>query len=167
MSGELQVEGYDEAQWRRPWIEVRAALSPNQVAAELGEGVLRYGELAERARAAAALLGECGVSRGDVVALRLGNGLALLELLHAATLCGAVLLPLNSRLTAPELVHQLRDSGARLLFHEGDGDAKKLASRVREALPEIDLRELPRGRAPSQLARAPRSQTKGVRKARC
>jgi len=159
MSGALQVEGYDEAHWRRPWIEVRAGLSPDRVAAELGEQVLRYGELAERARAAAALLGECGVSRGDVVALRLGNGIALLELLHAATLCGAVLLPLNSRLTASELVHQLRDSGARLLFHEEAGDAKEVVARIHEALPELDLRELPEGCAPSQLARAPRSQT--------
>ncbi|MBW2272574.1 MAG: o-succinylbenzoate--CoA ligase [Deltaproteobacteria bacterium] len=89
------------------------------------------------------------MSRGDVVALHLGSGLAQLELLHAMPLVGAVLLPLNLRLTAPELVHPLRDSGARLLIH----DASEVALRSCEALPQFEALELPDGRAPSELAR--------------
>ncbi len=61
-----------------------------------------------------------------------------------------MLLPLNRRLSALELVHQLRDSGARLLVH----DAAPAAEAAAEALPGLETLVLPKGRSPADLASA-------------
>ena len=113
--------------WREPWIVRRARLTPQALALGFGERRLTYRELSERAESAARALGRAGVRRGDVVALMLPSGVAFVELLHAITLCGAVLLPLNLRLTASEVAFQLRDSGAGLLIH-GEGELARVAT---------------------------------------
>jgi O-succinylbenzoic acid--CoA ligase len=113
--------------WRAPWLLSRAAASPTKPALEVEGTVVSYAELADRARAAAAGLRARGVAKGDVVAALLPNGLPFAELLHAATLSGAVFLPLNTRLASRELAFQLRDSGARLLLH-AEGSLAELAA---------------------------------------
>jgi O-succinylbenzoic acid--CoA ligase len=88
------------------------------------------------------------VAKGDVVAVLLPNGLPFAELLHAATLCGAVFLPLNTRLTPRELAFQLRDSGARLLLHaEGElaGVAADAAAEARVPALGVDACASPLG----------------------
>jgi O-succinylbenzoic acid--CoA ligase len=95
--------------------------------------VISYAELHDRARGAAERLRALGIGPGDVVAALLGNGAPFVEVLHAAALCGASLLPQNIRLNPPELAHQLRDAGARLLLH-GAGD---LAERARAAAADV------------------------------
>ena len=61
-----------------------------------------YGELAARAAALADALASRGIRAGDRVATTLG-GLNFAVLLHALPLLGAVLVPLNTRLTGGEL----------------------------------------------------------------
>ena len=115
------------------WIAQRAASSPSRAALEIGDRVLRWDQLAALARSTAVELSELGVGDGDPVATLLPNGIGFVKLLHALDLRGAVLLPLNLRLSGQELQHQLRDSGARLLIH-GSGD---LAERARNAASEL------------------------------
>ena len=57
---------------------------------------------------------------GDRVALLSANHPAYLEGLFAAGLLGAILVPLNARLTTPEIVYALRDSGAKVLVHSAE-----------------------------------------------
>jgi len=114
-----------------PWLEARARVSSKLPAIECDGAVLDYAALYSRAREAAGRLAKLGIGRGDVVAVLLENGIPFVELLHAAVLSGAVLLPLNLRLTPGELGVQLRDARARLLLHGGGA----LAERARAAAP--------------------------------
>ncbi|MGW8379367.1 long-chain fatty acid--CoA ligase [Streptomyces sp. ODS28] len=76
-----------------------------------------YAELHDRTARLALSLSERGIRRGDRVAYLGPNHPAYLETLFAAGLLGAVFVPLNTRLSGPELAYQLDDSGARLLVH--------------------------------------------------
>ena len=59
-----------------------------------------------------------GVADGDRVALLARNGPAFVVMVHAVGLLGAVLVPLNIRLTPVELAWQLTDARATFLFHD-------------------------------------------------
>jgi O-succinylbenzoic acid--CoA ligase len=122
---------------RSAWIETRARLTPGRTALEAGGIKISYADLHERAETAAARLAGRGVRPGDVVASLLEDGLAFVELLHAVDLLGAVLLPLNARLTARELAFPLGDSGARLLIRAEDGLAGRALETVAIA-PGVD-----------------------------
>jgi fatty-acyl-CoA synthase len=74
-----------------------------------------FGEMAGRAAALAAGLSEAGVGRGDVVALLSYNCPEFLETVFAANYLGAIAMPINWRLAAPEVRYILEHSGARAL----------------------------------------------------
>src|ERR1700751_5317802 len=77
-----------------------------------GERAWTYAEPRERVRrAAGALCGELGIEPGDRVAALLPNVSALLELHYAVPGAGAVLVPLNTRLTGGDYAHILAHSG--------------------------------------------------------
>ncbi len=113
----------------RPALLRRAEQTPKGVAHEIGRERVALAQLADGARALARALLARGLGRGDVLAVALWNGRAFVECFHAASLCGAVFLPLQARATAAELAFALRDAGARLLLHAG-GDT---GSAAREA----------------------------------
>ncbi len=92
------------------------ALWPNKEAVVDGELRLTYREVAARARALAAYLQSRGLAPGDRVAILEVNSHAYLEAYFAAAAAGAVLVPLNYRLSADELTFILRDAGARWLL---------------------------------------------------
>jgi fatty-acyl-CoA synthase len=78
-----------------------------------------YAELWERARLLAGTLVGSGVRPGDRVAVLAPNTETLLEAHFGVPLAGAVLVALNTRLTAAELAYIIEHSGARLLIHDG------------------------------------------------
>src|SRR5260370_21796109 len=81
--------------------------------AETGGGPrLTYRELWDRAARVAGGLRAAGVRRGDRVALRLGNGVDWVLAFFGAVLAGCVVVPVNTRLTEPEVDYFLSDSGA-------------------------------------------------------
>ena len=92
-----------------PWLERAAALRPDRVAVEAPEGSVTYAELLDRARRAA---GALGVRPGDRVAIALPPGLAFAEALHATLLAGAVAMPVDLRLAAPERAVLVRSAAA-------------------------------------------------------
>ncbi len=71
--------------------------------------------MAERATALAGGLSQRGIGPGDVVGLLSYNCPELLETIFAANLLGAVAMPINWRLAAPEVRYILEHSGARAL----------------------------------------------------
>ena len=84
----------------------RAELAPGAIAfedARSGE-TLSYGALETRAAQAAAWLVKRGVKPGDRVGVLCRNRTELFELLFACGKTGAILVPLNWRMTAAELV---------------------------------------------------------------
>jgi long-chain acyl-CoA synthetase len=94
----------------------RAAESrPEVVALRHGERVVTYAELDERSnRLAQALLGE-GSGPGARIAYLGRSAPEVIELLAAVSKIGAVIVPLNWRLSPRELANVLADSGAPLL----------------------------------------------------
>ena len=101
------------------WLEQRAASHRDHPALIGAFGAVTYGELHARAAAAAALLHERGARSGAPVGVLLPNGLAFAVTLHALMRCGAVLVPLGTRLTAAELAAQLSQASVCLLVTDG------------------------------------------------
>jgi fatty-acyl-CoA synthase len=99
------------------WTARRARRTPDRLAIIHGETRLSYAALHDRVLRLARVLQYLGVSRGDRVAYLGANHPALLETLFAAGTLGAIFVPLNTRLAAPELASHLADSGSRVLIH--------------------------------------------------
>ncbi|MGP3969218.1 acyl-CoA synthetase [Streptomyces sp. 6N223] len=99
------------------WPARRARMAPHHPAVVHRNGQLTYAELHERATRLAHALRALGLRREERVAYLGPNHPAYLETLFATGALGAVFVPLNARLTAPEAAHQLADSGAKILVH--------------------------------------------------
>lgn len=99
------------------WIDRRRIKSAEATALVFGENILTYADLAERIDRLANALAERGVAAGSRVAYLGENHPAFLETLFAVANLGAIFVPLNSRLAAPEINFALADSGARVLIH--------------------------------------------------
>ncbi|GHH26224.1 long-chain-fatty-acid--CoA ligase [Sphingomonas glacialis] len=59
------------------------------------------------------------LSAGDVVAVKLPNGLAFPIVVFGAWKAGLIVTPVNPFYTADETIHQIRDSGAKVIVTEG------------------------------------------------
>ncbi|MCW4386693.1 long-chain fatty acid--CoA ligase [Salinibacterium sp. SYSU T00001] len=99
------------------WLERRREKSGDKPAVIFAEKSTSYRELLDRVERLAAALRERGISQGDRVAYFGENHVAFLETLLAAATLGAIFVPLNARLAAPELAFGLTDSGSRILIH--------------------------------------------------
>jgi long-chain acyl-CoA synthetase len=75
-----------------------------------------YAELDEAANAVASWLQSKGLQKGDRVAIMLPNVMAYPAILFGVLIGGFTVVNVNPLYTARELVHQLQDSGARMLF---------------------------------------------------
>ncbi|MBA4181809.1 MAG: o-succinylbenzoate--CoA ligase [Anaerolinea sp.] len=111
------------------WVGHRAAVLPTHPAVVTPERAVTYAELDKLAGEVGAALLERGVAAGDRVALLALNSLEFAVAVHGITRIGAILVPLNARLTPQELAWQLGDSGSRtLLFHAPTRGAALLAA---------------------------------------
>ncbi|MFF9001154.1 long-chain fatty acid--CoA ligase [Streptomyces achromogenes] len=99
------------------WPARRARKTPDRIAVVHEDREVTYRQLHERVLRLAHALRTLGVARGDRVAYLGPNHPAFLESLFAAGALGAVFVPLNTRLAAPELAYHLTDSGAAVLVH--------------------------------------------------
>jgi fatty-acyl-CoA synthase len=81
-----------------------------------------YAELWSRTQRLSGALRELGIAPGDRVAVLASNSYILLEAHYGVPLSGAVLVTLNSRLTADDLAGILEHAGARLLLHDETQD---------------------------------------------
>ncbi|MGH2374593.1 MAG: AMP-binding protein, partial [bacterium] len=111
------------------WLERQADLVPEKAAMIDGEAATIYRALRDRVAAAAGAMRAGGVGRGDRVAILSINRAEYIEVLFAAARLGAIAVPLNWRLTAPELAFQVGDSEPVMLFV--DPELRSLAEGVR------------------------------------
>jgi len=99
-------------------LATRAHLSPEREAlydATTGRR-MTYAQLDSRAnRAASLLIDSLGVRKGDRVSILAYNSIAHVDLFYAVGKIGAVLAPLNWRLTAEELTYIINDASPRVL----------------------------------------------------
>jgi fatty-acyl-CoA synthase len=94
------------------WATRRAFLSGDRIALIDGDTRLTYTEFDQRTDQLAQAFRESGVQQGDRVAGLMFNSSAFLETMFAAAKLGAVFVPINFRLAAPEVTYLLADSGA-------------------------------------------------------
>lgn len=85
------------------WPYRRVRQAPEKTAIRFRDERFTYAELDERVTRLARALRELGVGKGDRVALLSPNHPAYLEALFAAGVLGAIFVPLNARLTVPEI----------------------------------------------------------------
>jgi fatty-acyl-CoA synthase len=102
------------------WVHRRRVKSSHAVAIIAGERRLTYPELAERIDRVWTMLAARGVSSGDRVAYLGPNAPEFLETLFACGQLGAILVPLNIRLSAQELAYQLTDAGVVQVIVDAD-----------------------------------------------
>jgi fatty-acyl-CoA synthase len=98
------------------WLAFRARLTPEAEAVVDGSRRLSYAELEGRVNRLSHGLLARGLTPGDRIAYLAHNRLEVIETILAAAKIGAVVVPLNWRLTPAELAFMVRDSGAETLL---------------------------------------------------
>ena len=90
----------------------------SKTAVVCGEDRFTYAQFADRAARLGGALQQAGIQPGDRVAFLSTNCHRLLEAYYGVLEAGAILLPLNIRLSADELAYILNDAGAKILLLE-------------------------------------------------
>src|ERR1700740_3024277 len=110
---------------------------PHRTAVVCGKERFTYAQFADRVSRLAGGLRKARVQPGDRVAFLSSNCHRLLEAYYGVLEAGAVLLPLNIRLTPAELGYILNDSGATALFIEKQ--FLPVAEAFRKDIPSVKL----------------------------
>lgn len=114
------------------FLDRSAVVFPDREAVVDGDLRLTYREFRDRSLRVAHGLERLGVEPGDRVAALCANSHILLELHHAVPYLGAVLVPLNVRLSLDDAAYVLAHSGAKVLIAttEHQDLARDVATRV-------------------------------------
>src|SRR5581483_11528786 len=136
------------------WIAHHAGRRPKQLAINdlQTNRKFTYAELDRRTGRLAGALAARGIGKGDRVALLAPNCAEYFELQFACGRLGAIMLPLNWRLTVPELEYILGDATPKLLAY--DKSFAQQAKALCSSLLEIDV-ERPDSDYETALASAP------------
>jgi len=97
------------------FLERSASVFRDRTAVIDGDCRYSYAELGDRTRRLASALRRAGVETNDRVAILCGNAAPMIEAHFAVPLIGAILVPINIRLSADEVGYILDHSGARTL----------------------------------------------------
>jgi fatty-acyl-CoA synthase len=101
-----------------------------------GDSRFTYAEFGERCERLAAGLLAAGIQPGDRVAYLSFNNNELLEGYYGVPLAGAIVMPLNVRLTLAELTGILNHAAPRVLIYEND--FKPLVEQLRGVCPSLE-----------------------------
>lgn len=111
----------------RDWLAERAHTTPGRLALIYGGRSWDYRELDRRVEMVASRLGR-ELSLGDCAAVLMSNDDQAVVLIHALARLGAILAPLNRRLTSRELAGQLEQLKPKLLIY--DDSSSKAAEAI-------------------------------------
>jgi fatty-acyl-CoA synthase len=132
----MRAEAHNVASWLVAHARERGAAAAVRDAGR----ALDHAALAERVARAAGALAAAGAERGARVALLLGNHAATLEAVLGAARLGAIAVPLNTRLAAPELAELLDDCRPALLVCDAAlGALAEAACRAARRAPPVRL----------------------------
>ena len=110
----------------RDWLATRAGATPTATALAAAGDVdddATYGQLDERVETLAGRLAASGVGVDDALAVCAGTRAEFVSLVHAAQRLGAVLVPLNDRLTGEELKDRFGRVDPEVVVCERDTEA--------------------------------------------
>src|SRR5438445_13638155 len=96
-----------------------------------------YAQFGDRCDRWSAWLQSAGVAKGDRVAYISPNTHAQLESFYAVPQIGAVLVPLNYRLTADDFAYLIQHSGARVVC--ADIDYLERVDSIRSKIPDVSV----------------------------
>ncbi|GCE25576.1 2-succinylbenzoate--CoA ligase [Dictyobacter alpinus] len=117
------------------WLQRSAENTPQKIAVSTPEIEWSFAELNQQAIQLARQLAALGVRQNSRVALLASNGLPFVVCVHALMRLGAILVPLNVRLTLEEQVWLLRDVDALALV--SDQQYHTRASELKQAFPAL------------------------------
>ncbi|HXW32672.1 MAG TPA: AMP-binding protein [Acidimicrobiales bacterium] len=126
----------------RPTVRGVAAIAeaePGRTALVFGERRVSFSELDRLADAWARALAAHVRRPGDRVAVALPNGVDVLAAWHGVARLGALVVPVNTRLTAAEAAYLITDSAARAVVYDGAGAALEAAAD--SGVPALGLEE--------------------------
>ena len=115
------------------WFLQRSRRTPKRRALTFEGKTWTYGELQERFDRSAAALKAGGVRHGDRVAFIGFNQPAFFDVMFAAARLGAIFVPLNFRLTGPELDYIINDAGVHTIV--ADAPHRPVIDGIRATLP--------------------------------
>src|SRR5882672_6824408 len=95
-----------------------ALMQPDATALRFLGHTTTWGELNRRVTALAGALSRCGVGFGDRVLILMLNRTEFIETFLAANLLGAIAVPVNFRMTPPEIAFLVGDCQARVMITE-------------------------------------------------
>jgi long-chain acyl-CoA synthetase len=98
---------------------------------------MTYREMEEHSNRFARLLRARGIATGEAFAVLLENRIEYFTLIWGSQRCGTMLVPISSRLTAPEIAYIIRDSQAKLLITSGTFAG--LLDDIRTECPDLDV----------------------------
>ncbi|WP_066256153.1 long-chain-fatty-acid--CoA ligase [Neobacillus drentensis] len=98
------------------WKRRAVKYYPNKIAVIDGDKEFTYREFGKRADQLSAALLQAGIGKGDHVAVMLPNTHYMLECFYGICQLGAVMVPLNYRLSAGDLEYIIRHSDAKMLI---------------------------------------------------
>ncbi|WP_172970311.1 acyl-CoA synthetase [Erythrobacter sp. THAF29] len=98
---------------------------------------MTFGEMDAEANRFAQMLRARGLGAGDAFAVLLENRIEFFTLVWGSQRAGTMLVPISTRLTAPEIAYILRDSGARFLITSSTFES--VLPGVREECPDIPI----------------------------
>ena len=117
-----------------------ARADPDRIALVCGDERVTFATLDRAANAAAVALAPFVHAGGERVAVMLGNGTEAFAAWHGAARLGALVVPISTRLTAPEAAYIVGDSGAVALVH--DGSAAALGAGTEAGVPAVDVADM-------------------------
>src|SRR5688572_27049211 len=132
------------------FFEASAARFASRVALRHKTRNFTYEELNERSRALAAALAGLGIGRGDRVVTYLQNRPEVIECALACSRLGAIFVPANPLLKNRQLLHVLRDSGARMIISSAAANGRD----AMRACPDLLVVECDSNGSPRPGARA-------------
>lgn len=112
-------------------LPATAAAAPDRIAVVDREQSVSYAQLSQLVDGAASGLTALGIRRGDRVAVLMPKRVEKVAALLAVLKAGAIAVPVNALLKAPQVAHILRDSGAAALI--------TAAARVPDLLAELGV----------------------------
>ncbi len=117
------------------WLGRCTQNRPEHLAVQYGETQWNFAQLDSEVSRLARQLASIGIGEESRVALLAANSLHFVTCVHALTRLGAILVPLNTRLTLEELRWQVRDAHITLLVH--DAEHTSIATRIVEDATQV------------------------------
>jgi len=127
------VKSMNIAWWVQRWSE----LQPEKPAIVFEGTSISYSMLQQRVNKTSCWLQSLGIEKGDRVAAMLSNCPEFMELYLACSRLGAIFVPINFRMAAPEVDYTLKNCRPRLFVFGGESSGELTGLDIQNYLPPV------------------------------